>query len=269
MGCAGDVARVSPSGTGEALLGAGWSAPNAYQFEGEIDLTKVMGAGLDLSFGIGFTYFFKAIDDTEKPYGLQEFYQSQGFVKLIWADLGEELSGDMADNWGLKAAYTLPAMDGKMAVHAAVAGDSGLALMDDFAVIGWDSDIAFSIGVDYQVMEDLNVSLDYASQGDVSDILLGAQYVLGIGEQDLSLGLGIDLADITVADGMVIGFDADYYLLKELAVGVALELWTGDFDATNYGLKACYNTGPVSLDVSYMVNDSAPNWLTAAVGYRF
>ena len=163
----------------------------------------------------------------------------------------------------MEGEYTLPAMDGKLTLNAAV----GPALMFPFTT----TDVGFSIGAGYRLMDDLEVTLDFAMEdGDTNSIVLGGQYILPVADTVLDLSLDIDLKKFLGTSGLIIDVAADYYLMKELSVGLLLELWGGDFPKDfNVGIQAAYYTGPVSLSLSYMLNETFPNFISTAVGFRF
>lgn len=253
-GCAGDVAGVTPGGPAEAVLGA-WAAPGSYQYEGEVTWAKFMGAGA--GYGIGFSYFFEPVQDSDKPYALQAFYQRPGYVKV--GDIDLENAGDA---WFVEGSYTLPAMDGKLTLNAGVGPN---------VIFISSTDVDFSIGAGYRIMDDLEVTLDFAMEdGDTNDIIIGGQYILPVAGTSLDLSLDLDLKKLFGASGLVINFGADYYLMKELSVGLILETWGGDFtSAFNVGAQAAYYTGPLTVSLSYLLNENMPNFISTAVGFRF
>jgi hypothetical protein len=245
VGCSGPAASLSPGGTGGALLGA-WAAPNGYDMVGEVTIDNGT-VDAHMACGIGFGWFFaKAIEDDQRtPFDLQPFYQSEGLMNVSIGDFE-----DVENSWVVNGEYCLKQLDDKLSVHAGVFG--GL-------------DIGVTAGADYQVLDDLNISADWTTQGSLSGVGIGVTYVATVADQRLAAQMGLDLDTSTSAGGEALSVGMDYYLNRELSLGVTFGDLTG---GVTYEARAKYFTGPMAVSAGYTVLPGA-DVVSGAVEYRF
>ena len=246
-GCSGRTASLSPSGTGEALLGA-WVAPNGYDMVGEVTIDNAT-VDAHTAYGIGFGWFFaKAIeDDQQTPFALQPFYQSEGLMNVGIGDFE-----DVENSWVVSGEYCLKQLDDKLTLHAGVFG--GL-------------DVGVTAGADYQILDDLNVSADWQTQGSLSGVGIGVTYIAKVADQRITAEMGLDLDTSTSAGGEALSVGLDYYLNRELSLGVTFGDLTG---GVTYEARAKYFTGPVAVSAGYTAQPGAGNdVISGAVEYRF
>lgn len=246
-GCGTQMAGVSPSGPGDALYAA-WMSPNAYEMVAGLTFnTDEVDA--QMNYGLNYGWFFcKPIEDDQKtPFDLQPFYQCEGVLQLAIGDFE-----DVENSWAVNAGYCLKQVDDKLTLHAGVFG--GI-------------DIGVTAGADYQVLDDLNISADWMTQGALSGVGIAVQYVTPIAEQHLSLLLGLDLDTSTSAGGEALGVGFDYYFNQEFSVGATFGDLTG---SVTYEMRAKYYTGPLALGAGYTFQAGPNNDLiSAAIEYRF
>lgn len=265
-GCKGkETAFISPAGAGQALLA--WSAPATYQNEAAVVTVNPgrLGASADPDYGLHYTHHFNGIPDTDKPYGLQNFFFSKSSARVSISDFEE-----IADAWSVACVYLVP--NTKLQLTAEVGG-----AINDVTNHPWwpgiPDEIAYKFGAQYSIKRELKVRADFITEASQSQADLGAIYIAKVGGQSLAVFLEGVVDTSTGSNDIGVNVGLDYYLTKELSVGGLVTNATEDLPpttGTTYTAKARYYTGPMTLGVSYTsIGLGISDVWTIDLGYRF
>jgi hypothetical protein len=257
---------VSPGMDG---LASAFALGNAYQMMGSVgyvmETDDNVGAEDATAIDVGFTYYWKPVNNDDKPIGLQEFAQKATKVFANISMVTPEVS-DSDTVWEVGGNYGF--MENKLQAEVAVGGQTDV--------------FGFQVGAKYYLMDLLTVSAAYKSATfsgttDVTanDILVNAEYAVQLGGRWLDAGLSVDLqsGDTGVPELTTIGVNATYYVLKELGVSVQYANVSGDAKANGFGVGAKYYYGPLAVGANWqqMTPDGgeAISDIGIVVEYRF
>ena len=239
---------VSPGMDG---LASAFALGNAYQMKANVGYASTdFGPITESDIDVGFTYYLKAVENNDKPIGLQEFLAPVSQVDAAATMVSGDAPIEDDTVWQVGGDYGF--MSNKLFAVADVRGQKD--------VFGWD------VGAQYYILPALaakatfGMATDSSGPTDVNetDINVGAEYAVELGGRWLDLDLGVLLAsDDSPADnsGTTINFMATYYLLKELGITVGYMSVTGDFgvEGSGIGIGAKYYYGPIAAGVNYLM----------------
>jgi hypothetical protein len=241
---------VSPGMDG---LASAFELGNAYQMVGSVgyDIDDFQGTDAS-SIDVGFTYYWKPVNNDDKPIGLQEFLQKATKISanawLISVDGGDdETAWQVAGNYGF--------MENKLIAEAAV--NSKYAIGDIvFAGKDW---FGFEVGAKYYIMDTLTAGASFASNTNddadqtITDINVKAEYAVELGGRWLDANLLVDLGSNDDADmsWTMIKIGATYYVMKELGITAAYGMSSGDEEGDGLEVGATYYFKPLAVGAMY------------------
>jgi hypothetical protein len=240
---------VSPGIDG---LASAFELGNAYQMLASVGYASVdYGSITESDINVGFTYYLKAVDNNDKPIGLQEFLAPVSQVDAAATMVSGDAPIEDDTVWQVGGDYGF--MSNKLFAVADVRGQKD--------VFGWD------VGAQYYILPALaakatfGMATDSSGPTDVNetDINIGAEYAVELGGRWLDLGLDVLLASWDVAGDpqqTTINFMATYYLLKELGISVGYMSVAGDItvqEGSGIGFGAKYYYGPMAFGVNYLM----------------
>jgi len=254
------AAAPAVSGNAEELAGAPVLG-TTYQMEAMFshDWLRITPGGTDISsLNLGFTYYWKPVNNDDTPVGLQEFMQkaTKAGVKLwfISPDVGsDETAWEIAGNYGI--------MDNKLIAEAALNGKFGLGDM----VLAGNDWFGIRLGAKYYILDTLTAGLAYSCSRDseadttVDQVIISSEYAVQLGGRWLDSGLTIYRYITPGGTTTTIGLDFTYYILKELGVNVMYARTGGDDEADTFGIGAKYYYGPFGFGLAYRQISIDPN----------
>jgi len=249
MAIAGSPGSDSAQGlAGAPALGTTYQMEAALSYDfltldpGDVDAT---------SLNLGFSYYWKPLNNDDTPVGLQEFMQkaTKAGVELwfISPDVGDDETA-----WELAANYAVTE-DRRLIAEAAVNGKYGFGDI----VLGGNDWFGVRLGAKYYILDTLTAGLSYGVSRDkeaevsIDEVIISGEYAVQLGGRWLDAGLSVYRYLVEGSNTTTIGIDLTYYVLKELGVNVMYARTGGDGEADTFGVGAKYYYGPFAFGLMY------------------
>jgi hypothetical protein len=255
------IAGSPGSDSAEGLAGAPVLG-TTYQMEAALgfDFMNEDPPDVDItSINLGFTYYWKPVNNDDTPVGLQEFMQKATKASIdLWfisPDGGQDETA-----WELAGNYAV-AEDGRLIAEAALNGKFGFGDM----VLAGNDWFGIRLGAKYYILDTLTVGLAYSVSRDsdadttVDEVIISGEYAVQLGGRWLDAGLSIHRFNFEGANTTTIDIDLTYYILKELGVNVMYAGTGGDGEANTFGIGAKYYYGPFAFGLMYRQFNGIPN----------